>query len=378
VIKSKGGGTFLTGQTKPEIDIKQITYAIEGTTLTLELEMHGDIQLVDPYAYYVTVETIDFQYSIVITNDEASASVFDNDGSDYPYDDPEATVDGTKLSAVFELSGDYTVEEVYGHAEYLVQEMLQDWAPDSRNPLYELISDDDTPPSDDDNDDDDSQDDNSTGDGGTNGTGMIMNNSIDDPENDVYYIDSTLPPGSAMTQNIGDKPNVDIRKVSCVIGGGTLTLKLEVANDGIIKTDSEYSYNIVLKTSDGGLYTIMVNYAGAGGMGIGPATPAESAGGTLEISKNIIQMEWVFKGNATVEDLYADASYKPTEKEIYRDIAPDTNQDSGEDDDTDDDTGDEDDDATGNNLKKPSTPGFELIAVIAAVGITFILLKRRK
>jgi len=211
---------------------------------------------------------------------------------------------------------------------------------------------------------------------------------INDPENDVYHIDSTLPPGSAMEQNIGDQPNVDIKKVSCVIADGTLTVTLELVSDGIVQheIDMDYSYNIQFSTSDGGMYIIMVNYAGEGGQGTGPATPAESAGGTFDISGNTLEMVWVFNGDATVTDLHADASYSPTETSTYRDIAEEGDDSGGDDtggDDTggDDDTGDggdDDDDSGDNNSKKPGIPGFETVAVIAAIGLVFILMERRR
>jgi len=171
VIKSTGGGTYLSGQTSPEVDIKEITCTIEGTTLTLELEMYGDIQLVSPYAYYVTVETTDFQYSINIFDGSPGASVFDNAGSDYLPDEPEPTIDGTTISAVFETQGDVTIEEIFGHAEYLVQEMLQDWAPDSRNPLYDFINGDDDTGGDDTGGDDTGGDDTGGDDTGGDDTG---------------------------------------------------------------------------------------------------------------------------------------------------------------------------------------------------------------
>jgi hypothetical protein len=205
---------------------------------------------------------------------------------------------------------------------------------------------------------------------------------INDPENDVYYAEG-LPPSATYRENVGDQPNVDIKKVSCVIEDGTLTLKLEVASDGTIQNeiDMDYSYNVVLKTSDDGMYTIMVNYAGSAGMGIGPSTPAESAGGELEISGNTLEMVWVFEGDATVEELYGDASYSPTENSVYRDIAPNTEDDTdpGNDDTDGDDTGDGGDDDSGdNNTKKPGIPGFEAVAVLAAIGVAFILIERRR
>jgi len=202
---------------------------------------------------------------------------------------------------------------------------------------------------------------------------------INDPENDVYNIDIDKPMGQQMTENIGNQPNVDIKKVSSVIADGTLTVTLELVSDGIVQheIDMDYSYNIQFTTSDGGMYIIMVNYGGEGGQGIGPATPTENAGGTLKISGNTLEMLWVFEGDATVTDLFADASYSPTDRITYRDVAEESEDD---DDDgggaVDDDDGAVDDEGSSDKPKK--TPGFELVAVIVAVGIALILLKRRK
>ena len=195
---------------------------------------------------------------------------------------------------------------------------------------------------------------------------------INDPENDVYNIDLDKPMGQQMTENIGNQPNVDIKKVSSVIADGTLTVTLELVSDGVVQheIDMDYSYNIQFTTSDGGMYIIMVNYAGEGGQGTGPATPPENAGGTLEISGNTLEMVWVFEGDATVTDLFADASYGPTDRITYRDVAEESE-------DGDDDGGGAVDDEDSSDKPK-KTPGFELVAVIGAVGIALILLKRRK
>jgi len=206
---------------------------------------------------------------------------------------------------------------------------------------------------------------------------------IDDPENDVYMIDLDKPMTQQMTQNIGDQPNVDIKKFSCVIDGGTLTATLELVSDGVVQheIDMDYSYNIQLSTSDGGMYIVMVNYAGEGGQAIGPATPSENAGGTLEISGNILRMVWVFNGDATVTVNMADASYGPTDRITYRDVAEEVDED--DDDDDDDTAGDDDDDDTAgddddDDEDSDDTPGFEAVAVIGAIGVALILLERRR
>jgi hypothetical protein len=207
---------------------------------------------------------------------------------------------------------------------------------------------------------------------------------IDDAQNDVYKIDLDKPVTQQYTENIGDQPNVDIDKVTCVIADGKLTVTLELVSDGVVQheIDMDYSYNVQFTTSDGGMYLFMVNYAGEGGQGTGPATPAdENAGGTLDISKNVLEVVWTFNGEATVKDLTADASYGPTDRITYRDVAEEVDEDEDDDDTdddtTDDDTDDDDDDSNG-NVPRPNTPGFEIVAVLAAVAVALILVKRRK
>jgi len=203
---------------------------------------------------------------------------------------------------------------------------------------------------------------------------------IDDAVDDVYHIDTTKPFGQQMTENIGNQPNVDIDKVTCVIADRTLTVTLELVSDGIVQheIDMDYSYNIQFTTSDGGMYIIMVNYGGEGGQGTGPATPAENAGGELDISGNVLKMVWVFEGDATVTDLTADASYSPTETSTYRDIANADSGGNGGTGGTGDTGGTGGTDGTNGNKPKPSTPGFEAVAVLAAIGVAFILLNIRR
>jgi hypothetical protein len=135
VIKSQSGSSsFQTKQTKPDIDIKQISCTIADNTLTLELEIYGTIQQMSPYAYFATVITTDFQYDISMFDGDGSADVSDKAGSDYLPDTPELVVGENTMSAMFEIQGDATIVEIFGHATYIAPEMYQDWAPDSRGP----------------------------------------------------------------------------------------------------------------------------------------------------------------------------------------------------------------------------------------------------
>lgn len=133
VIKATGA-TFQTGQTMNEIDVKQITCTIEGTTLTLEYEIVGTFQRTDDYMYYTIVKTTDFNYIVSMSDGDADTMVTGNAASDYLPDDPECVVGDHTLRAVFETQGDTTIEEIFGWATFIHDPVYQDWAPDSRGP----------------------------------------------------------------------------------------------------------------------------------------------------------------------------------------------------------------------------------------------------
>ena len=94
------------------------------------------------------------------------------------------------------------------------------------------------------------------------------------------------------------------------------------------------------------------------------------------------------QGDTTIEEIFGWATF--IHDPVYQDWAPDSRgpegsfdtggDDTGSNDTGGDDTGADDTggDDTSGDTQKPGTPGFELIAVIAAVGIALILLKRRK
>jgi hypothetical protein len=184
VLKSIEGTCNFTGnQSKPDIDVKQITCTIEGTTLTLELEIwdDGTIQQVAPYAYYATVNTTDFRYSLGMYRGSDLNMVQPNTGDEYLPDEPELVIGEHTLSAVFEIQGNSTITEIFGHAEYIAPEMYQDWAPDSRGPEGSFGED---IPDDDDNTTDDDTNDNTT-------DNDTDDNTTDDDTNDNTTNDDT-------------------------------------------------------------------------------------------------------------------------------------------------------------------------------------------
>jgi hypothetical protein len=199
---------------------------------------------------------------------------------------------------------------------------------------------------------------------------------LDDPENDVIHLEGIPMQGGTYTENIGDQPNIDIKSISATANGDKFMLTFEVAADGIIQSNPDYYYMYTVITSDGSTY--IIQYYGGESSAIGAReNPQASSIGQVSISGNTISAEFDIIGDSTVTEFQGDCNYNINEQNVYRDIAPnsESDQDTGGDDTGGDDTGD---DTNGNNEKPKKTPGFEVIAVIAAIGVAFILLKRKK
>lgn len=181
--------------------------------------------------------------------------------------------------------------------------------------------------------------------------------------------------------NIGNKPNIDITELSYSVSGGKLTFTIKV--DGTIQTSGNSLYYIMMNTSDanylatwsegegGGLATSL----GDGEMKYDFDPEVEVSGGTLSFVFNETGSDY-----SSVEFWGYAAEYAEmgdTTAEWWGDWAPAEQspfygKESGDDDDT---AGDDD----GNGAPpKSGTPGFEAVTVIAALGVAFIILKRRK
>ena len=220
-----------------------------------------------------------------------------------------------------------------------------------------------------------------------------------------------------------EKPNIDIVDVTAEKSGTEVTLSMTV--DGPIQTTSNYRYTIYYGNPDGAHYFILytlgmglwgsecIEGAGAGFL----SNPISDDGSTLSATITLVEdVEFEVYGNA-IE--YTDASDTET-SEWWQDWYPNTHfqgdtsdqddtdddtseDDTSEDEDTDDDTSDdtsEDDDSDGETSDEDEevilpvngntttndnttgtsdrTPGFETLATIAALGVAFIILRRKK
>ena len=187
---------------------------------------------------------------------------------------------------------------------------------------------------------------------------------------------------------------MDIDKVTYSVSGTTLTVTLELY--GSVQ-DSTTHVNSVIYNSSGGIY--IFSYIN----GVGTAIGIDEGGfitGQFNKSGNILTVTikiaeddesalvWGVAAEYLVgyTTLVEQSTYIET-IEYYSDyvpgsLAPWFSQDTGDGDTEDGDTGDGDGDTGGGDAsegkKYGSTPGFELLTLIAAIAIALIILKRRK
>jgi len=202
---------------------------------------------------------------------------------------------------------------------------------------------------------------------------------VTDPTGDVYY-------GSGLAYNLAtdDKPNVDITGITFDEGDVTTTMTMTV--NGVIE-DSDYAmywatYAVGEEASYLFTYTngAVIGIATTGSSGSFEAT-ASVSGNTLTVefdSINIATEGGVLYGYAHVwlegtggaGETWMD--YAPGEYSPWYGIDPGTDPGSN---------GDPSNGGENNNNNAPppsGTPGFETLTVIAALGVAFIILRRRK
>ena len=206
---------------------------------------------------------------------------------------------------------------------------------------------------------------------------------VTDGTGDVYF-----GVGSAYEVATDDKPNVDITEITFNEGDVTTTMTMTV--NGVIE-DSEYvQYWITFEVSEEASYSCSYT----DGIVMGMATTGES--GSMEVSASVsgntltVEFESVnIAADGGVLYGYAATWSEELETtgEMWMDYAPGTyapwygddgNGDGDGDGDVDGEDGDGDGDGDGTTTPPSGTPGFEAIAVIAALGVAFIVLKRRK
>ncbi len=222
---------------------------------------------------------------------------------------------------------------------------------------------------------------------------------LNDPTSDIYHWKQTGTNWGWET-DIGGKPNIDITEITYQNTGDEVTLSLKVS--GTITNSNLVSYWAYYNTSDSNYYL-----AWNDGTGMGWGLNADTSSGQFDYSPdvtasgNTITAVYDVVGSSTsgVEvwgwaaeyTTYGDISnewwgdWVPNQQSPYYTEVTNEDDSSGDDDLFDDAANDgsnnddsTDDTNTGNGNNTPGTPGFELITLIAAIGIAFIIYRSRK
>ncbi|MFA5103203.1 MAG: Loki-CTERM sorting domain-containing protein [Candidatus Thermoplasmatota archaeon] len=124
---------------KPNIDIKEISYEVNGDKIMLKLEVVGSIQTSDKVGYWVYYNSTDSQYWMTYMNGTGVAVGMQ--GANYMNSTyaENVTISGDTLSVVLDVVGDTSNVELWGYAaEYITtaadetSEWWGDWAPNEK------------------------------------------------------------------------------------------------------------------------------------------------------------------------------------------------------------------------------------------------------
>ena len=192
-----------------------------------------------------------------------------------------------------------------------------------------------------------------------------------DPTGDVWhwnYMDGIY----GWDVNVANKPNIDVTEISYAISGSQVTLTMKVA--GTITNSETVTYCVYLLSSDSTYYFYWTNNDAIGTGTNSEGSPVDyepeitANGNTITATYDVIgtfSTGIEFYGYAQELTVVGD-----TAAEYFQDWVPNEGDPPG---------GDEDGDGDGDGQQKPptGTPGFEAIAVIAALGVAFIILRRR-
>ncbi len=205
--------------------------------------------------------------------------------------------------------------------------------------------------------------------------------SLSDGTGDVYYwtgVGTTW----AWQQNVV-RNNIDITSISATVLGEKITISMTVA--GTIQDNEKFGYYIYYNTSDTNYWVMMMGGTPTA-MGIrqGGESGAYSPG-EATFSGNTISAEFDVLGDTESEEIWGYAAEwsevgpDAVNGEWWGDWAPDTRFTGVIDDEDDVTPPDDEDDGTDNTTTNPpGTPGFEFIFLIAAIGLLFIALRKRR
>ncbi len=112
-------------ESRPQVDITELSVSVRGNTVVLSLTVAGGIQVSDDIMYSAYVNTTDTRYTMLLNNNEyiMAAAVNRSYGS-YLYANESVTVSGDTLSAVINLRGSSSMDAIFGIAQE--REIYQD------------------------------------------------------------------------------------------------------------------------------------------------------------------------------------------------------------------------------------------------------------
>ena len=199
-----------------------------------------------------------------------------------------------------------------------------------------------------------------------------------DPSGDVYHWKLT---GTAWgwTPSTDPRPNIDITELTYTSDGDQLTMTMKVA--GSIQSSENIVYMAWVNTSDA-YYWLMVNDQNRSGMAMNTENAmqfefanATVSGDTITCSFNLVGSDYnstEFWGYAAEYEVFGDIT-----KDWWGDWIPGSYSpfwgENGDEDGNGDGGG-----TTDNGDDSGGSPGFEAIAIIAAIGVVFLILRRRK
>lgn len=176
------------------------------------------------------------------------------------------------------------------------------------------------------------------------------------------------------------RPNIDITTLSYEINGYTVTLTMTVFRQII---DSEYiTYGMTLSNSTQLNIGYTMSYTNGVGIVLKDMTNFVDSEVSVSQGNTIIATFTLSEGESTDFEVFWGYNMEIDEEfgERWFDYAPNSYSPYYNGDDDDDVEPDENDDTSGdsNGEKGGGTPGFEAIAVIVALAIAFIILRRKK
>ncbi len=127
---------------KPNIDITELLYTIEGQKITIEMKVEGTIENSEKVVYIAYYNTTDATYWISYNNGTGTCLAFSNDYTQFATEN--ATASGDTISATVDVVGTGQEEEFWGYAAQYAGEIgvetaewWGDWVPEDFAPEFE-------------------------------------------------------------------------------------------------------------------------------------------------------------------------------------------------------------------------------------------------